>query len=118
ADGGEEACTPRGLKKNVGTLLFSGILDHSENSKTSPGDGNAGRVTILRTLQGQSTFCTTSSKSNAASTDGLQSGESFDFDNVFGPEATQREVFADCADLVQSALDGYNVCVFTYGQTG
>jgi len=31
---------------------------------------------------------------------------------------TQTEVFEDCRDLVQSAVDGYNVTMFAYGQTG
>ena len=42
----------------------------------------------------------------------------FEFDAVFGPQSSQVDVFRECADLVQSALDGYNVCIFTYGQTG
>lgn len=42
----------------------------------------------------------------------------FIFDQVFPPEASQMELFEDMAGLVQSALDGYNVCVFAYGQTG
>jgi hypothetical protein len=39
------------------------------------------------------------------------------FDAVFTP-GTQDDVFNDCRDLVQSAVDGYNVTLFAYGQTG
>jgi len=42
----------------------------------------------------------------------------FQFDAVFDASSTQEEVFADCRDLVQSAVDGYNVTIFAYGQTG
>lgn len=41
----------------------------------------------------------------------------FVFDAVFKP-GTQGEVFEACRDLVQSAIDGYNVTMFAYGQTG
>lgn len=40
------------------------------------------------------------------------------FDSVFGPESTQDAVFEDTKRLVQSAVDGFNVCIFAYGQTG
>lgn len=42
---------------------------------------------------------------------------SFNFDAVFTP-GSQDEIFEDCKDLVQSAVDGYNVTMFAYGQTG
>lgn len=42
----------------------------------------------------------------------------FAFDRVFTPDSANSDVFDEISQLVQSALDGYNVCIFCYGQTG
>lgn len=42
----------------------------------------------------------------------------FEFDNVYSPETSQAQVFADTEPLIDSVVDGYNVCIFAYGQTG
>ncbi|KAK9231476.1 hypothetical protein WN943_021711 [Citrus x changshan-huyou] len=47
----------------------------------------------------------------------------FEFDRVYGPHVGQgkclilSELFSDVQPFVQSALDGYNVSIFAYGQT-
>ncbi|NCF38966.1 MAG: hypothetical protein GWP75_02490, partial [Planctomycetia bacterium] len=33
-------------------------------------------------------------------------------------DSTQDQIFDETKRLVQSAIDGYNVCIFAYGQTG
>ncbi|XP_057422184.1 kinesin-like protein KIN-14B [Lotus japonicus] len=45
------------------------------------------------------------------------SKKDFEFDRVYGPHVGQAELFTDVQPLVQSALDGYNVSIFAYGQT-
>ncbi|XP_030455870.2 kinesin-like protein KIN-14R isoform X2 [Syzygium oleosum] len=44
--------------------------------------------------------------------------KTFKFDKVYTPKDDQVDVFADASPLVLSVLDGYNVCIFAYGQTG
>nr|GEX34668.1 kinesin-like protein KIN-14R [Tanacetum cinerariifolium] len=40
------------------------------------------------------------------------------FDRIYTPNDGQVDVFADASPMVISVLDGYNVCIFAYGQTG
>lgn len=47
-----------------------------------------------------------------------QSKNNFTFDRVFAPSSQNSDIFEEISQLVQSALDGYNVCIFCYGQTG
>lgn len=42
----------------------------------------------------------------------------FRFDRNFEPSSSQETVFQEVSEFVQSALDGYQVCLFSYGQTG
>ncbi|KAK1582851.1 hypothetical protein Q3G72_018877 [Acer saccharum] len=42
----------------------------------------------------------------------------FGFDKVFNQTASQEEVFVEVKPILRSALDGHNVCVLAYGQTG
>jgi hypothetical protein len=37
---------------------------------------------------------------------------------VFRMDSKQSQIFEGVSHLVQSAVDGFNVCIFAYGQTG
>ncbi|TKC44558.1 hypothetical protein EI555_013467 [Monodon monoceros] len=43
---------------------------------------------------------------------------SFELDKVFSPKASQQDVFQEVQALITSCIDGFNVCIFAYGQTG
>ncbi|TYH46067.1 hypothetical protein ES332_D11G310000v1 [Gossypium tomentosum] len=46
------------------------------------------------------------------------SRKEFGFDKIFHQEANQDDVFVDVEPILRSALDGHNVSILAYGQTG
>lgn len=46
-----------------------------------------------------------------------RSWKSYAFDKVWGPESKQKDVFQDVEPLALSVIDGYNACIFAYGQS-
>ncbi|TYI02861.1 hypothetical protein ES332_A11G297000v1 [Gossypium tomentosum] len=46
------------------------------------------------------------------------SRKEFGFDKIFHQEANQEDVFVDVEPILRSALDGHNVSILAYGQTG
>lgn len=51
-------------------------------------------------------------------TNSTKNSYTFQFDKIFSPTASNTDIFEELSQLIQSSLDGYNVCVFAYGQTG
>ena len=43
--------------------------------------------------------------------------KSYAFDKVWGPDSHQLGIFQDVEPLALSVVDGYNACIFAYGQT-
>ncbi|CAL4109466.1 unnamed protein product, partial [Meganyctiphanes norvegica] len=90
----------------------------SDEVKENGGDDTIQHVNILD----EKSLEVSKGDLNSSSMSGLKNRgtDRFDFsyDYVFGPNDGQGCVFNEIQQLVQSALDGYNVCVFAYGQTG
>eukprot|EP00731_Ephydatia_muelleri_P021461 Em0014g52a len=42
----------------------------------------------------------------------------FEFEKTYTPDTTQEEIFQDTKPTILSCVDGYNVCIIAYGQTG
>ena len=41
----------------------------------------------------------------------------FNFDKVWGPDQSQQSIFQDVEPIALSVVDGFNACIFAYGQT-
>lgn len=46
------------------------------------------------------------------------SNYNFRFEYIYDESCSQSQVFHELSSLIQSAMDGFNVCIFAYGQTG
>ncbi|KAJ4917991.1 P-loop containing nucleoside triphosphate hydrolases superfamily protein [Raphanus sativus] len=44
--------------------------------------------------------------------------KTYNFDRVFQPDSSQDDVFLEIEPVIKSVIDGYNACIFAYGQTG
>jgi Kinesin motor domain len=49
---------------------------------------------------------------------GSRLGKRFQLDCVLDEKSTQQDVFSQVEPMLQTALDGYNATIFTYGQSG
>lgn len=50
--------------------------------------------------------------------DSAQGRKLFVFDRVFGPEVSQEGVWEYLSDSINSFVQGYNVSILAYGQSG
>jgi hypothetical protein len=50
--------------------------------------------------------------------DAISTPLSFEVDGILGPEMDQQDIYDELEDVCLSAMDGYNICVMTYGQSG
>lgn len=74
---------------------------------------------LSKTNNGQESLEIKEPARNTGALSGFKSNSyKFTFDIIFDQNSSNEDIFVEISQLVQSALDGYNVCIFTYGQTG
>jgi kinesin family member C1 len=83
-----------------------------------PDESEAARISFPdQQLDGREVLVTGPDQKSSLGKD-ITKQHAFTFDKVFGPSWSNSEIFDEVSQLVQSALDGYNCCIFSYGQTG
>ncbi|KAI8927944.1 P-loop containing nucleoside triphosphate hydrolase protein [Entophlyctis helioformis] len=108
------------LKGNIRVFCRVRPLLGAEKEEIGEGDGgDAGSLPhITFSAKDEGAIELAQMVENASGSKTVAKTYPFQFDKVFTPSAKQGDVFAEISQLVQSALDGYNVCIFAYGQTG
>lgn len=91
------------VRVNTSLLRVSGENDTQAQISYSKGDQGQQMITVHQSSQ-------------SALGENRDQAIPFSFDKVFEPQATQLEVFEEIEGLTQSVLDGYNCCIFAYGQ--
>jgi hypothetical protein len=76
------------------------------------------RVRPTAAGEGESVLTLPTSTDVVLTQPGRDGRRSFTFDHAFGPSSNQAAVFEEVEPVVESVLEGFNVCIFAYGQTG
>jgi kinesin family protein C1 len=102
------------LKGNI--RVFCRVRPAGASTYISSGENDTqAQISYSKGDQGQQ-MITVHQSSQSALGENRDQAIPFSFDKVFEPQATQLEVFEEIEGLTQSVLDGYNCCIFAYGQ--
>ena len=92
------------------------------SSSSTPDDEDCTAAASLSVISAYQIACSAdaSCESGAAGPNNRASARPgvYEFDQCFGPESSQADVFAEVAPLVTSVMDGYHGAILAYGQTG
>lgn len=83
-------------------------FDHTESSTSGSGSSEE----VIHAISDDTVMV------NCVKAGMLVQNKMFEFERVHGPEDSQDVVFEEVKSLLTSLLDGYNVCIMAYGQTG
>jgi hypothetical protein len=103
-DGGKK----RKREQDAMPFQFPGVYDRNEKLSSVGGTDDLCKNLIVATEP---------KKDRGGLSDRTKSWK-FGFDSVFSPQHGQEDVWEATEPLIQSCVDGYNVTLFAYGQTG